>query len=206
MGIAIRAEDVVVVQHPSAGHEHDPREIGPGAGLYGLHRYTMAGTASCVETDPQLTDAGFANNFAVTTATQAFVVTPGPRPEGLAEGSAIVVTGYAEVIGPQLHYAYDLPNVRTDWTVGTVRRLMHDHRIIGTDGESTFLAPDQVRFDEVIEHTDPSADLDALRTDPRYRVPGHRLDFVYLADLTPRGQWAAGPRPGFRIWPSADDD
>jgi hypothetical protein len=158
----------------------------------------MAGAATFLETEPQHNDAGFANNFAITTATQAFLVTPRQPPEGLAEGSAVVVTGYAEAIGPHLHYAYDLPNVRTDWTVSTVRRLMYDHRIIGTDGESTFLAPDQVRFDDVIDHTDPEADLIARHTDPRYRVPGQRLDFVYLADLIPETQWAAGPRPGFR--------
>ncbi|HEY2198289.1 MAG TPA: hypothetical protein VGH69_11440, partial [Mycobacterium sp.] len=92
-----------VVQRPSDGHAHDPREVGPGAGVFGLHRYTMAGAATFVETEPQHNDAGFANNFAITTATQAFLVTPRQPPEGLAEGSAVVVTGYAEAIGPHLH-------------------------------------------------------------------------------------------------------
>jgi hypothetical protein len=84
-GIAIRAAEVSVIPRPPDGHAHDPREVSPGSGVYGLHRYTMAGTAAFLQTEPQHHDPGFSNNFALTTETQAFLVTPEHRPDGLTE-------------------------------------------------------------------------------------------------------------------------
>jgi hypothetical protein len=118
----------------------------------------------------------------------------------------VVVTGYAEVIGPHLHYAYDLPDVRTDWAVGTVRRLIYDHRIVDTDGESTWLAPGDVLADEVIDCTQPEADLMYRLTYRRNRRLNGSPGFVYLADLIPTAHGVARPRPGFRSRVATGDD